>query len=197
MVVRADDPVAPPADACREGTRDGKRRDTALAPDGRTLAFVHDDGPSPAGGENLSSLWIADCVTGQIRRLLASRANDDPKLDLAHVETPRFSLDGAYVYFEADAWATSSAVHQISVATGQEHFVIDGGVVGIIRNGPYRGYLLVGRHRYHPPPMMGSFDPVYVVGPDASQSFMVPGSDKDNGETSVQAWLGSHGWTAD
>jgi len=46
----------------------------------------------------------------------------------------------------ASAWATSPAVHQVSLATGQEHFVIDGGVMSLIRTGQYQGYLLVQRH---------------------------------------------------
>lgn len=96
-----------------------------------------------------------------------------------------FSLDGGYVYVNADAWTTSNAVHQIEVATGKRRFVIDGSVLALIRTGRYRGYLLVQRHMYYGPPNHGSYNPVYVIRPDAKEVFPVPGSDNDHGAKSV------------
>jgi hypothetical protein len=87
-------------------------------------------------------------------------------------------------------------VHQVSLATGQEHFVIDGGVDKLIRTGPWRGDLLVTRHMYYPAPRDGSYDPTYVVQPDARKSFMVPGTDKDDNVDHVAAWLKANGWEA-
>ena len=67
----------------------------------------------------------------------------------------------------------------------------------MIRTGPYRGMLLVQRHKYHPAPRsFGAYDPVDVVRPDGKAMLTVPGSDKDEGEPSVANWLKAHGWSA-
>jgi hypothetical protein len=167
-------------------------------PNGRTVAFIHGDKQSdPENGENaVTSLWIADGIAGTAQKLIGPSSNTDPRLDFTSFGSPIFSLDGRYVYVSAAAWATSSAVHQVDVATGKQRFVIDGSAIAVIRTGKYRGYLLVHRHMYHPAPEFGSYDPVYVVRPDARESFPVPGSDKDDGEQSVDRWLRANGWEA-
>jgi hypothetical protein len=183
--------------APRALTSGGGFSEPVLAPDGRTVAFIHVDGPPPEGGDgNLTSLWIGDGATGQSRKLIGPHPATDVKENFESFDGPKFSLDGGFVYVSASAWATSPAVHQVSVATGQEHFVIDGAVMSLIRTGQYRGYLLVQRHMYYNSPQGGSYNPVYVVRPDAKQSFIVPGSDKDDGAKSVDVWLKAHGWQA-
>lgn len=178
-------------------TDDGNYSEPILSPDGHTVAFIHLDGsPTREGESGFTSLWVADALTGTTRRLLTPRSNDEPSLNLASFQHPRFSLDGGFIYIDAEAWTTSAAVHQVSVATGKERFVVDGSTNAIIRTGKYRGYLLVGQHKYYPAPRSGSYDPVYVVRPDAKEMFMVPGSDKDDGEHSQAEWLQSNGWTA-
>jgi hypothetical protein len=168
-----------------------------LSPDGHTVAFIHTDSPAANTSEDpQTSLWIGDGLTGQARALIGPHPSNDPAQDFASFSGPVFSLDGGFVYVTAMAWATSGAVHQVSVATGQEHFVIDGGVSAVIRTGPYRGYLLVGRHMYYPAPKEGSYDPTYVVRPDAKQTILVPGTDKDDGVDHVAPWLKAHGWVA-
>jgi len=185
------------AGATRTLTTGGGFGEPVLAPDGKTAAFIHVDGPPPEGGDgNLTSLWVGDGATGQSHRLIGPHPATDVKENFDSFDGPKFSLDGGFVYVSASAWATSPAVHQVSLATGQEHFVIDGAVMSLIRTGQYRGYLLVQRHMYYAAPKAGSYNPVYVVRPDAKQSFIVPGSDKDDGAESVAAWLKAHGWQA-
>ena len=177
-------------------TRGGGYSDPALSPDGHTVAFIHTDAPAASTDDNApTSLWVADGLTGAARRLAGPKPANDPKADFASFNTPVFSLDGGFVYVTAMAWATSGAVHQVSLATGQQRFVIDGGVSAVIRTGPWRGYLLVQRHMYHPAPAYGSYDPVYVVRPDGKQTFIVPGSDKTE-DAAVAPWLKKNGWAA-
>jgi hypothetical protein len=172
-------------------------KEPALAPDGHTVAFIHVDGPPQAADENApTSLWVADGLTGKARQLIGHHDASDMKQVFMSYGGPVFSLDGGFVYVTAQAWATSGAVHQVSLATGQERFIIDGGVDKLIRTGPWRGYLLVTRHMYYPAPKEGSYDPTYVVRPDAKQSFIVPGTDKDDGLDHVTAWLKKNGWQA-
>lgn len=179
----------------RQITRDGGYGTPTLSPDGLTLAFVRED-RKPDGNDQggLTSLWIADAATGTVRKLLAGRPNDDPKRDLAWFRDPTFSLDGGFIYFEARAWATSGAIHQVSVATGRERFVVDGWLYGILRNGPYRGHLVVGQHKYHGPPNYGSYNPVSVFRPDGTKVLTVPGSERDDGTESLKRWLKAKGW---
>jgi len=169
-------------------TAAGGYEEPALSPDGRTVAFIHVDGPARDGGDDPStSLWIADGPTGQAHRLTGPHRSDTPAQNFASFAHPIFSLDGHFIYVSADAWVTSPAVHQISVATGQEHFVIDGGVASLIRTGPWRGYLLVGRRMYYAAPRQGSYDPVFVVRPDGKTMFPVPGTETDDGADHVAA----------
>lgn len=179
-------------------TSGGGYKEPALAPDGHTVAFIHVDGPPQAADEDApTSLWIADGLTGGAHKLVGHHAANDMKEVFIAYGGPVFSLDGGFVYVTAQAWATSGAVHQVSLATGQERFVIDGGCDAVIRTGPWRGYLLVTRHMYYPAPREGSYDPTYVVRPDGKQSFMVPGADKDDGADHVTPWLKKNGWVAD
>ena len=178
-------------------THGGGYKEPALAPDGRTVAFIHVDGPPQAEDENApTSLWIADGPAGGAHKLIGHHEASEMKAVFNSYDGPVFSLDGGFVYVTAQAWATSGAVHQVSLATGQERFIIDGGVDKLIRTGPWRGYLLVTRHMYYPAPKEGSYDPTYVVRPDAKQSFMVPGTDRDDDKDHVTPWLKQHGWQA-
>ncbi len=137
-------------------------------------------------------------ASGPGRVLIRGQATapQDPKRAFHSFDHPVWSLDGDYIYVEASAWATSPAVHQVNIKTRAERFVVDGGVQSIIRTGPYRGMLLVGRHKYHPGPQFGSYDPVDVVRPDGEVILTVPGSETDEGEPSVGRWLKAHGWVA-
>jgi hypothetical protein len=169
----------------------------ALSPDGRTIAFIRIEREATEKGEpDITALWIADGPTGSVRRLLGPNSNADPKLGLQSIYRPSFSLDGHFVYVLVDAWATSNAVHQVKVESGAERFVIDGNSDKVIRTGPYRGYLLVMRHKYYTPPKMGSYDPVDVVRPDGHVEFTVPGTEIDDDPDRVALWLRQHGWDA-
>jgi hypothetical protein len=179
-------------------TSGGGYKEPALAPDGHTVAFIHVDGPpAPSAAQDApTSLWIADGLKGGARKLIGHHDASEIKQVFVSYGGPVFSLDGGFVYVTAQAWATSGAVHQVSLATGQERFVIDGGCSAVIRTGPWRGYLLVQRHMYYPAPKYGSYDPTYVVRPDAKQSFIVPGTDKDDNVDHVTPWLKKNGWQA-
>ena len=73
-------------------------------------------------------------------------------------------------------------------------FIIDGNSLAVIRNGPYRGMLLVSRHMYRPAPEFGAYEPTFVIRPDGKQVLKVPGSDDD--DAAVERWLRKHGWEA-
>ncbi|CAN5273410.1 hypothetical protein BH09PSE2_BH09PSE2_21800 [soil metagenome] len=172
---------------------------TAVSPNGRWRAAVDNAGADADPTSGPASVLRIEPVGGGLGRVLIrgqETAPQNPKGAFHSFEHPVWSLDGGFVYLDVSAWATSPAVHRVSVKTGAERFIIDGGVQGVIRAGPYRGMLLVGRHKYHPAPQFGSYDPVDVVRPDGKVILTVPGSETDEGEPSVAHWLKVHGWTA-
>ena len=179
----------------RQLTRGGNYGEPSLSPNGRTVAFIHEDSKSSAESDNgQTSLWIGDGVGGRVRKLLSPQPNDQPERNLASFGNPVFSLDGGYVYIGADAWATSSAIHQVNLATGRERFVVGGWLHGVLRNGPYRGFLVVGQHRYHPAPKFGSYNPVFILRPDGKEILRIPGTEIDDGRDRLSGWLKMKGW---
>lgn len=171
------------------------RGHAAQSPDGRLRAWIKPEaGAQGASGQDASSLWLTDRRTKRSRLLFRGVPSRDPRRDTVSIDNPRFSLDGGYVYVDADAYATSRAIHQIDVRTGTERFVVDGGLLGVIRTGPWRGYLLVGQHRYRANGD-GSYDPVLVYRPDGREMLTVPRSVED-GDGAVARWLRAKGWSA-
>lgn len=164
--------------------------DPALSPDGKTVAAIKvERAGEPQTGEARSALWLIDVQTGAARQLLASTPDEDLRRNLAAVWQPEFSPDGKAIYVEAEAWTTSSAIHRVDLPSGAHRFITDGEKLGLIPRGKFAGYLLVQKHKYRGAPKYGSYNPVYVVRPDGKQAKLIPGSDKDDGETSVGVWL--------
>lgn len=162
----------------------------ALSPDGKTVAAIKVARTGePNTGEARSALWLIDVQTGAARELVASAPAEDLRRNLAAMWQPEFALDGKGLYVEADAWTTSSAIHRVDLPSGAHRFVTDGEKLGVVPRGKFAGYLLVQKHKYHGAPKFGSYNPVYVVRPDGKWSRLIPGSDKDEGETSVGVWL--------
>ncbi|WP_156681113.1 hypothetical protein [Sphingomonas profundi] len=97
-----------------------------------------------------------------------------------------------YLYQQRCRWVTSDVIVQIRLNDGQRREVGPGNSLAVIRNGPYRGYLLLSRHKYLPGG--GSYDPTFVVRPDGRETLRVPGSEDD--EEAVADWLEQNGWWA-
>ncbi len=105
------------------------------------------------------------------------------------------SLDGGYTYQQVCRWATSDDIIQVRLSDGRRREVAPGNSVEVIRNGPWRGYLIVSQHRYRTEPQVGSFDASWVIRPDGKVMFEIPGTD-DGDDAKVRAWLNSNGWSA-
>jgi dipeptidyl aminopeptidase/acylaminoacyl peptidase len=168
----------------------GKWSSPTLSPDGRTAAFTLEEVEAEPGemDKARSSLWIADVATGKARKLLEPRYDREPKKNLGALYNPVFSNDGRHVFVEAAAWATSPAIHRIELTTGRTRFVAGGALYGVLRNGPWRGNLVVGEHRYFDGPEGGSYEAFTVYRPDGRRVARLPE------DTEVSEWLTGKGW---
>ena len=67
--------------------------EVALSPDGSAAAYVEQRWEPPEATRN-SDLWVVEVATGAARRLTFDRANE---------AAPRWSSDGAFIYYTADS----------------------------------------------------------------------------------------------
>ena len=170
--------------------------DTATSPDGRYRAWIKIERPPAAEGSDrgVTSLWLTDNRTGASRMVVRGEERPSPVAEFAAFGQPHFSMNGKSIYLSVVAGETSLATFQVNLRTGARHFVMIGGVMGVVRTGPYAGHLLVSEHRYRREG--GSYNPVLLFRPDGKQILMIPGSDKDDGERSLGRWLHAKGWRA-
>lgn len=145
----------------------GRDRDARLSPDRRTVVFVRatpgDSVDAGSGRAEASELWTVRTDGSGARMLVRGRGSTAPERILVGFQSPQFSPDGRQVYFLSDAWAVSSAVHAVELATGRERYLIPGNSLEVVPNGRYAGHLLVSQHRYFL--VAGSFDWVWLFTP--------------------------------
>lgn len=100
------------------------------------------------------------------------------------------SLDGGYVYQRVCRWATSDDIIQVRKSDGRRREVAPGNSVAVLRDGPWRGFLIIMQHRYGE---NGATDGYSVIRPDGKTMLHIPRSSSgdDMGE-----WLRKNGWTA-
>ncbi len=155
----------------RQLTRTGLDRDAVLSPDGRTIAFIRgtpgDSVDIIVGPAEATSLWTMGVDGGGARRHVVGRTAQVAGDMLAALQGPRFSPDGARIYFLSAAWATSGAVHVLDLSTGTEQFLLAGNSLDVVPIGEFAGYLIVSQHRY----LLsgGSFDWYWLFRPDGSE----------------------------
>ncbi len=58
------------------------------------------------------------------------------------------SPDGKRLFFQADAWATSDAIHTFDLETGQESYLTPGSIACVVLAGEWQGDIIASQHRY-------------------------------------------------
>jgi Tol biopolymer transport system component len=122
----------------------------SLSFDGRQVVFVRgtpnrtvDTG---LGDIEETELWIARLDHQDVmRRAFLGHAGDftpGPNMVMAGFSKPQFSPNGERVYFIAETWATSAAIHMLDLSTGKTSFLFPGLDVEVIRHGKYKGFLI-------------------------------------------------------
>ncbi|MEO8757249.1 MAG: hypothetical protein ABI398_05805 [Devosia sp.] len=156
-------------------TTDHSVADPILTPDGKFVVFTHYGKISPkmadcafAGQDTRQvSLWIADLDGKHPRKLLDGRGDTKSEHQLCDFGRKAFNAAGTLLYFETPAWVTSDAIHVLDMASGKEHFVIDGSGLVLLSECTDPRYLdnfVVVQHRYFV--FGGSYDWAYLVRPD-------------------------------
>ena len=161
---------------------------SAISPAHRWRAEVRMERRATTERPGSCAIWLADAHTGKRRKLYAGPVFQGSFWAL------HWSPDERLVYFSRLESETSAGTHVIDVRTRKEKLVFEGGLIGVLRTGPYRGYLLAQPHRYWE--AGGSYNPVVLVRPDGKEMLTVPGSDKDAGARSLGRWLRLKGWAA-
>lgn len=163
-------------------------RDATISPKADAIAV------GLAGDGSASDrLAVVDPATGtskDLGDLSASSADAEP----ISVSRVRYSLDGGFLYAEVSSSLGSRGIVQVNLTTGRKRLVIDGSALRVVRDGPWRGFLLVSRRGESPEG--GGNDAFYLVRPDGHVQMMVPGSDAGDGDAAVDEWLAAEGWTA-
>jgi hypothetical protein len=169
---------------------------TATSPDGHYRVSVKVERPPAVDGPDhgITSLWLTDLRTGA--RQMVVRGDNRPT-DSAAFDAfgePHFSMDGKSVYLVVVAGEVSLGTFLVDLRNGAKRFMMYGGVIDVMRTGPYAGCLLVKQHRYWD--KGGSYDPVVLLRPNGREIMMIPGSENDDGTRSVRRWLRKKGWRA-
>lgn len=150
----------------RHGCRITKTADVssfAVAPTGIwRLAFVRSKQRSEEPGDFHTQLWMLDLSKMRAELQLDGKQTPKPEESTEIRSGLEFSSDGRFIYFLADAWATSNAIVEFDTKTKKTRFVAPGNKLHVIKQGKYAGKLATVQHRYNEGGA-GSYDSDVVI----------------------------------
>jgi hypothetical protein len=169
----------------------------ALSPDGRVVAFIRRIGRAADETDpDPTEVVLADVASGKLKTLIRPGLRGRPDDPYLHTETRvTFSPDGRWLYVEAAYPGSSDEVHSVEVATGKTRHLAWGIDLSVLRDGPWRGHLLMGVHTCHRG-RLGCDYPIHVVRPDGKSIFVVPGTSGADRAQVLARWLEKRRWRA-
>ncbi|KJV49647.1 hypothetical protein VH86_03950 [Pantoea sp. BL1] len=132
------------------------------APGGKNVYYIMAE-ESKKGTEDYeggTQITLKNFATGKNEVLLNAKPSSEPKETLYGFSNLKLSQDAKTLYFETAAWATSSAIHSLDIATHKTNYITNGGLVCVVAGGEYQGNLIVQQHRYFL--QGGSYDYLYL-----------------------------------
>lgn len=143
-----------------------------LSVDNKLIAFIRKtNGPLIDAGMpdvDNNEICLYDIKTQKLDVIVRSKNNGNPEQVLAGLCNINFSPDSRYIYFESSAsWVTSNAIHRFDISTKEEKFITDGNCLKVIREGKYKGYLIVNKHKYYK--KGGTYDFDWLVDKDGKE----------------------------
>lgn len=133
------------------------------APGGKVVYYIMSLPGRDSVGNPRTAIEAGVDENRSFRILLASRPSDDPKTNLTDFSNLSLSPDRKTLYFQTDAWATSTAIHSLDIATKRTSYVTDGEMSCVVLGGEFQGDLIVEQHRYFI--QGGSYDALYLYNP--------------------------------
>ena len=167
----------------------------ALSPDSRMIGYIKRLGPGEESIDpDLTAVVLVEVGT------LATRTFMRPGTNLPHINgveyesNVTFSEDGRWLYVEAYGFGDTDFIYKVRTTTGEIQYFRDGVDISVIRDGPWRGFILLGRHAGRK--AGGSDYPVSVLRPDGTKVMIVPGTYGPHPDEAVGRWLKLHKWRA-
>lgn len=145
--------------------------EVVTAPGGRTNYYIKTLPDRNKSGDPTMVIEATYNQNSSSNTLLTSKPASDPKQNLDGFSHLFLSPDGRTLYFQTEAWATSNAVHAITIATKQVSFVAAGEIACVVLAGQYQGDLVIEQHRYFV--QGGSYDSLWLFDPSGKELGLV------------------------
>ena len=146
-------------------TDSGKDSEPSLSQDRRQVVFVRALQEAPGIGVPTvveSELWVESIPpSGAPKQIFRGPLMmPDGRFSRAFY-TPRFSANGAFIYFLADYSATSAALARLELASGKARFISPAVEYVVLLTGRFRGFLIANIRSLSPPDDNGITYPIY------------------------------------
>jgi hypothetical protein len=166
----------------------------AVSPDGRHVAYIRAVGPKPADEDDLqpTEVVVAELPGGSAKVLARPSASYS---DLRSAIGVTYSPDGEHIYVEAAYPGASHSIQEIDVVSGNRRLVAWGVEMVVLRDGPWKGDLLMGVHTCYGG-HTGCDYPVHVVTAEGKTVYVVPGTAAADRAARLKTWLAERGWRA-
>ncbi|MCX6793432.1 MAG: hypothetical protein NTY12_05465 [Candidatus Falkowbacteria bacterium] len=163
----------------------------SLSEDKKLIVFVRDIGdkvPSidfAGGTTNYNQIWLLNLDTlvekkvfkssdlKDINLLLNAVGEKFPIDKIANLSNPLISLDNNYIYFMSLAWVTSGAIFSYNLNDNQIKLISDGNSLSLVKDGEFRGDLIISRHKYYEEG--GAYDNDYIIDPNTGKELKMLG----------------------
>lgn len=129
------------------------------APGGKIIYYIFS---TPSKDPDVPNMVIKAGKNGNTSfdTLLKSIPSEEPKNNLTGFSNLILSPDAKKLYFQTEAWATSSAIHVIDLTNKKVSYVTNGTLYCVVLSGEYQGYLVVEQHRHYV--QGGSYDALWL-----------------------------------
>jgi hypothetical protein len=133
-----------------ETYRNAQPQETVTTADGTTRYTIVTFPTSADPEAERYSAIIKDTSDSETMVLLEPYPDETPSQNLTYFYNLKLSQDEMFLYFNADAWTTSPAVHAINLITNEERFLTDGALLCTFSQKNYQNNLVVQKHKYLP-----------------------------------------------
>lgn len=174
--------------------RAGVMGEPALSPDGRQATYLRASGPNADDQDDPqpTDIVVVELPGGRPKVVIRPTWS---YFDLRTAVAVTYAADGRHLYIEADCPCDSHSIHEIDPVTGTQHRIAWGVDMAVLRDGPWKGDLLIGEHTCYPD-HSGCDYPVHVVTPAGDSIYVVPGTAGADRSVRLKKWLSKKGWRA-